>query len=53
MLENLKRNIWRNLLTDHNFSDKNLLAKYQQLSVEDQHDKDLIHQLRLLDLNVM
>ena len=31
---------------------KNLLAKYQQLSVEDQQDKDLIHQLRLLDLNV-
>ena len=36
----------------HDFSDKNLLAKYQQLSVEDQQDKDLIHQLRLLDLNL-
>ena len=36
----------------HQFKDKNLMAKYQQLSVEEQQNEDLIHQLRLLDLNV-
>lgn len=53
MLENFEKKYMAQFIDRaHNFSDKNLLAKYQQLSVEDQQDKDLIHQLRLLDLNV-
>lgn len=34
------------------FRDKNLMSKYQQLSVEDQQNEALILQLRLLDLNI-
>ena len=34
------------------FRDKNIMAKYQQLSVEDQQNEALILQLRLLDLNI-
>ena len=34
------------------FQSKNLMAKYQQLSVEDRQNEALILQLRLLDLNV-
>ena len=53
MLENFEKKYMAQFIDRaHDFSDKNLLAKYQQLSVEDQQDKDLIHQLRLLDLNV-
>ena len=53
MLENFEKKYMAQFINRaHDFSDKNLLAKYQQLSVEDQQDKDLIHQLRLLDLNV-
>ena len=53
MLENFEKKYMAQFIDRaHDFSDKNLLAKYQQLRVEDQQDKDLIHQLRLLDLNV-
>jgi tryptophan 2,3-dioxygenase len=53
MLENFEKKYMAQFIQRaHQFSDKNLMAKYQQLSVEEQQNEDLIHQLRLLDLNV-
>jgi tryptophan 2,3-dioxygenase len=53
MLENFEKKYMSQFIERaKDFSDKNLLAKYQQLSVEDQQNKELINQLRLLDLNV-
>ena len=53
MLENFEKKYMAQFMQRaHQFSDKNLMAKYQQLSVEEQQNEDLIHQLRLLDLNV-
>ena len=53
MLENFEKKYMAQFIQRANeFKDKNLMAKYQQLSVEDQQNKDLIHQLRLLDLNI-
>jgi len=53
MLENFERKYMAQFIERaHQFKDKNLMAKYQQLSVEEQQNEDLIHQLRLLDLNV-
>ncbi|MDB2675575.1 tryptophan 2,3-dioxygenase family protein [Flavobacteriales bacterium] len=53
MLENFEKKYMAQFIERANrFKDKNLMAKYQQLSVEEQQHEDLIHQLRLLDLNV-
>ncbi|MBL6657356.1 MAG: tryptophan 2,3-dioxygenase [Flavobacteriales bacterium] len=53
MLENFEKKYMAQFIERaHQFKDKNLMAKYQQLSVEEQQKEDLIHQLRLLDLNV-
>jgi tryptophan 2,3-dioxygenase len=53
MLENFEKKYMAQFIQRaHQFRDKNLMAKYQQLSVEEQQNEDLIHQLRLLDLNV-
>ncbi len=53
MLENFEKKYMAQFTQRaHQFRDKNLMAKYQQLSVEEQQNEDLIHQLRLLDLNV-
>lgn len=53
MLENFEKKYMAQFIERANqFKDKNLMAKYQQLSVEEQQNEDLIHQLRLLDLNV-
>lgn len=53
MLENFEKKYMAQFIERaHQFKDKNLMAKYQQLSVEEQQNEDLIHQLRLLDLNV-
>ncbi len=53
MLENFEKKYMAQFIQRaHQFRDKNLIAKYQQLSVEEQQNEDLIHQLRLLDLNV-
>lgn len=53
MLENFEKKYMKQFVERATtFRDKNLMAKYQQLSVEDQQNKELIFQLRLLDLNV-
>jgi tryptophan 2,3-dioxygenase len=53
MLENFEKKYMAQFIQRaHQLRDKNLMAKYQQLSVEEQQNEDLIHQLRLLDLNV-
>ena len=53
MLENFEKKYMAQFIQRaHQFRDKNLMSKYQQLSVEEQQNEDLIHQLRLLDLNV-
>ena len=53
MLENFEKKYMAQFIERANrFKDKNLMAKYQQLSVEEQQHEDLIHQLRLLDLNI-
>ena len=53
MLENFEKKYLHQFIERAKaFKSKNLLAKYQQLSVEDQQNKDIIHQLRLLDLNI-
>lgn len=53
MLENFEKKYMKQFVERATtFRDKNLMAKYQQLSVEDQQNKELKFQLRLLDLNV-
>lgn len=53
MLENFEKKYMDKFIQRANdFSKKNILFKYQQLSVDDQQNQDLIDQLRLLDLNL-
>jgi len=53
MLENFEKKYMTQFIQRANdFKHKNLMAKYQQLSVDEQKNPELIHQLRLLDLNI-
>jgi tryptophan 2,3-dioxygenase len=53
MLENFEKKYMPSFLQKaHDMQDVNLLSKYLNLSKEDQSNKDLIEQLRELDLNI-
>lgn len=53
MLENFEKKYMAHFIERaKEYQTKNLMAKYQQLNVEDQQNESLIYQLRLLDLNI-
>ena len=53
MLENFEKKYMQQFIqTSEVYKDKNLLAKYQSLTTEDQQNEALITELRQLDLNV-